>query len=80
MLISRRKLELDRVEIGENIGVIELDVVHDEQLGQVMNELRAFIEKRGVVFVALDHEIFRVIEAGALPKVLRECRRSYNSV
>jgi len=51
--------------------VIELDVVHDEQLWQVVNELRALVEKGGVVLVAFDHEIFRVIEAGALSQIGR---------
>src|SRR4051812_7555813 len=50
--------ELDFVEVAKNIGVIELDIVYDQQLGEIMNELRALVEKRGVVFVALDHEVF----------------------
>ena len=36
-----------------------------------MNELRALVEKGGVVVVAFDHEIFRVIEAGALSQIGR---------
>ena len=75
MLTSRRKLEFDRLEIVENVGVVELDVVDHEQLGQVMDELRALVEKRGVVFVALDHEMLRVVEERALAKIARQYRR-----
>ena len=50
--------KLDLIEVVEDIRVIELDVVHDQQFRQVMDELRALIEKGGVVFVAFDHEIF----------------------
>ena len=39
-------------------GVIELDVIHDHDLRQVMNELSAFVEKGGVVLVAFEHKIF----------------------
>ena len=41
------------------------------QLRQVVDELRALVEKRGVVFVALDDEILRVVEARALPEIRR---------
>ena len=34
-----------------------------------MNELRALIKKRAVVFIALDHEIFGVVQARALSEV-----------
>ncbi len=30
---------LDLLQVAEDIGVVELDVVQDEQLGQVMQEL-----------------------------------------
>src|SRR4029077_18611358 len=33
------KAQFDVVDVVENVGVIELDVVHDHELGQVMNEL-----------------------------------------
>ena len=40
--------------------------------GQVVDELRALVEKRGVVFVALDHEMLRVVQARALAEILRD--------
>ena len=56
---------------SKNIGVIELDIVHDHQFGQVMNELRTLIEKCGVVFVPFDHEIFGIVQARALAEIFR---------
>jgi hypothetical protein len=63
---------LDLLEVVKDVGMIELDVVHDQQLGQVVDELRALIEERAVVFVPLDHEMPRVIEVRALPEILRD--------
>ena len=37
-----------------------------------MNELRALIEKGGVVFVSFDDEILRIVEARALPEIFRD--------
>ena len=42
------------------------------KLRQVMNELRALVEKGGVVFIALDDKVFRVVEARALSEIRRD--------
>ena len=63
--------QLNRVQIFVYVSVIELDIVHDDQLGQVVNELRALVEKRRVVFVALDDEMLRVPQTRALAEVGR---------
>src|SRR5262249_50620516 len=63
--------EFDRVEIGKNVRVIELDVVDHQQLGEIVNELRALVEKCAVVFVPFDHEIARVIEERTLTEIAR---------
>src|ERR1051326_1640659 len=63
------KTELDLVDVAKDVGVIELDIVHDHQFGQVMNELRALVEKRSVVFVAFDHEIFGIVEPRTLTEI-----------
>ena len=55
------KAQFDFVDVVKNIRVIELDVVHDHELREVMNELRALVEKRAVVFVAFDDEILRIV-------------------
>src|SRR5260370_7540530 len=42
---------LDGFEIFKNVGVVEFEVVEDGRLGQVVDELAAFVEEGGVVFV-----------------------------
>ena len=37
--------ELDFIEVVEDVRMIELDVVHNQKFRQVMNKLRAFVEK-----------------------------------
>ena len=49
--------------------MVELHVVHDHQLGEVMNELRTFVEEGRVVFIAFDNEMLRVAQAGALAEI-----------
>ena len=61
---------LDGGEVLEDVGVVELEIVDDGDLGVVMDELAAFVKKRGVVFIALDNEPFAVGEAGALAEVV----------
>ena len=53
---------LDLVEVAVDVGVVELDVVHDHEFGEVVDEFRAFVEEGGVVFVAFDNEILRVAD------------------
>src|SRR4051812_7447545 len=65
------KLLFDRIQIFKNISVIELEIVDDRDFGQVMNELAALVEKRGVIFVAFDDEPFAVGEARALAEIVR---------
>ena len=62
--------QLDGGQVVEDVGVVELDVVDDDRFGEVMEELAAFVEERGVVFVALDDEPFAVGEPGALAEVV----------
>ena len=50
------QLLLDGREIGENIGVVVFEVVENGRARAVVHELRALVEKRGVVFVRLDDE------------------------
>ena len=51
------------IEVAVDVSVVELDVVHDHKLGQVVNKLRALVEKCRVVFVALDDEMLRLPQA-----------------
>ena len=50
------KLALNRGDIRVDIRVIEFEIVDDQGARPVVNELGPFVEKRGVVFVGLDHE------------------------
>ncbi len=61
--------QLDGVEIGKDIGVVELDVVHHDEFRQVVEELRALVEERGVVFVALENDMLGIVQAGALAEI-----------
>ncbi len=47
---------LHRRQIGKNVGVVKLDIIQDHRVGQVVDELAALVEKRRVVFVALNNE------------------------
>ena len=62
---------LNRREVFKNVGVIEFEIVEDGDLGQVVDELAALVEKGRVVFVALDDEPLAVREARALAEVVR---------
>ncbi len=48
------ELGFDGGEIGEDVGVVELQVVEHGGTRAVMHELGAFVEKGGVVFVGFD--------------------------
>ena len=50
------ELALHVAEIVEDVGVVELEVVQDQDVRAVVHELRALVEKRGVVLVGLDDE------------------------
>ena len=67
-----REALLDGGEVVEDVGVIELEVVDNGDLGQIMDELAALVEEGGVVFVALDDEPFAVGEARALAEIVRD--------
>src|SRR5947209_18285389 len=55
------KAKLDFIEIVEDVGMIKLDIVYDHRFRQVMNKLRALIEESGVILVAFNYKIFRII-------------------
>ena len=50
------ELPLDRRQVVEDVGVVELQVVQDRRARPVVDELAALVEEGGVVFVGLDHE------------------------
>src|SRR5687767_2043529 len=55
--------QADRIQVGINIGVIELDVVDDGDVGQVFEKLRTLVEECAVVLVAFDDEVTAAADA-----------------
>jgi hypothetical protein len=49
---------LDRRQVLEDVGVIELQVVQDRRLRQVMDEFAALVEKCSVIFISFQDEPF----------------------
>ena len=64
---NRRNASANRIEIGVDVRVIELDVVHHRDVGQVLEELGGLVEVGAVVFVAFDHERAPVPRGSSLP-------------
>src|ERR1700694_501321 len=63
------ELALDRLQIGEDVCMIELQIVQYCSAGVVVHELRAFVEKSRVVLVSLDDEARRAGEPGGYREV-----------
>jgi hypothetical protein len=64
--------ELDRFEIAVDVGVVELDVLDQDDMGKIVQELGRLVEKRGVVFVALDDEVRAAPDPKAAGEILRD--------
>ena len=62
-MTSRRNASATAVEVRVDVGVVELDVVDDGDVGQVLQELRGLVEERAVVLVAFDDELASAAEA-----------------
>ena len=58
------KLPLDRVQIVEDVRMIELEIVQYQAARTVVQELTALVEEGGVVFVGFDDEERRRAETG----------------
>lgn len=64
--------ELDIRERTEDVGMVHLQVVQQGDFGEVVDELAAFVEERGVILVAFQDEPRRVGEPRALTQVGRD--------
>ena len=64
--------ELNFVQIVINVRMVEFDIVDHNALGQIMKELRALIEKGGVIFIAFQHIDPRVGEMRATIEIFRQ--------
>ena len=65
------KGEFDGLHIRVNVRVVHLNIADDDHLGQVVEELGAFVEERRVVLIALQHGEITVGEATATPQIAR---------
>ena len=65
------KLSLDRRQIGEDVGVVELQVVENRRAWPVMHKLGPLVAERGVVLVRFDHKERRIGQPRRHTKVLR---------
>ena len=80
----RRKASQDGIEIRVDVGVIELDVIDDGDIGQILEELRRLVEERAVVFIAFDDEVAALADAVARSlavstEIQARCRRRASS-
>jgi len=66
------ELALDRGEVVEDIRMVEFEVVQHQGPWTVMHELRAFVEKGGVVLVGLDDERRAAAQPGRDAEALRD--------
>ncbi len=67
--------EQHRIEIGVDVGMIELDVPDDRDVGEILEELGGLVEERAVVLVTLDHEVAALSDSIAralLPEIERD--------
>ena len=73
------ELALDRGEIVENVGVVELEIVEHQRARMVVNELGALVEQRGVVFVGFDDKK-RIRCRGAPSRRNSNCRHAADQI
>src|ERR1051325_6714254 len=59
----------DRVHVGVDVSVVELDVVDDQRVRAVVEKLGPLVEERGVVLVAFDDELRVVAELEVLIEI-----------
>jgi hypothetical protein len=65
-----RERFLDGRQVVENIGVVELEIVDDDEFGQVVEELAPLVEKGRVVLVALQNPVGPLLPGAALRQVM----------
>src|SRR5215467_10807925 len=63
--------DLYRIQIFVNVGMIEFHGGENNGLGKIMEKLGAFIEESSIVFVALQNEMFSLLQGKAAAKIFR---------
>ena len=65
------ELALNRAPVGVDIGMVKFKVVQNRQVRCVVDKLGALVEKGGVVFIRLNHEILTRAEPRRLAEITR---------
>jgi len=60
------------IEIFVNVRVIKLDRGENDRVREIVQEFGAFVEKRGIVFVAFDDEILAAAQLKTPAEILRD--------
>ena len=64
----------DLIEVAVDIGVVEFDIVDDEDFGQIVEEFGPLGEEGAVVFVAFNDKMLALAEAVGAIRALRQAR------
>ena len=64
----------DFIEVAVDIGVVEFDIVDDENFGQIVEEFSPLGEEGAVVFVAFNDKILALAETVGAIRALRQAR------
>ena len=80
LIDQRAKRRLHVIEVAVDVGVIEFYRGDDRGVGAVMQKLRSLVEKRGVVFVALDDEVAAVAEAIVRTEIFRDAADHHRGI
>ena len=65
------ELALNRGQVVKDVGVVKLEVVQNRGARPVVHKLAAFVKKRGVVFIGLNHKGISAAESGRHAKIQR---------
>ena len=65
------ELFLDGFEIIKDISMIKFEIINDQRIAKVMYKFRAFVKKRTVIFIRLNHKVLTVAKPCRYSKVLR---------
>ena len=65
------KLGLNGGEVSENIRVVKFQIVQNHRAWTVVYKLAAFVKKRSIVFIGLNHEKRIIGQTRRNPKIIR---------
>ena len=83
MIRQAAKCQRDRLDVGINIRVVELNIVDDRNVRQVLEELGRLVEERAVVLVPFDDEVASLSHAIAgslVAKIARDAADEHTRI